>query len=341
MSIDALYPPLPSEQLRRRQLAEHEAVGEVVWGDDIDPSIARRVKAALFEMSNAAERVFQSADRHRSINAASGPDTIGTEQALAGDGSSAERLDAVGAAVHAMFRLEKNDDEEVDVSGWNRQYEAPRYQAAEFAELVNDILLGSRVDWAYTEGYFQPRGNTVLHEQLVKPATILLGSDPKFTSASDGLQLAITRLSDGSTDAAITDAASAVQEFFRALDVGGNSISDQLNAAANKGIISAVDRKLLQPIIAWVNADRSERGNAHHHRDGDVSRSDAWLMIHVASALIVRLSGQEPREILAASEARLEAERRRREEEAAAAFATRNSDTPVVWQSPYDDEMPF
>ncbi|MCT9620520.1 hypothetical protein [Curtobacterium sp. C2H10] len=309
------------------------------------PTVAQRIKAALHEMTNAPDRVFGNADRHRRINGYSGSDATGTEEALGGNGSNADRLDAVGAAVHAMFRLEAADNEEVDVSGWNRDYEQPRYQAAEFAAIVNDILLGSRVDWAYAEGYFQPRGNHVLHQQLIKPASVLLDSDPKFTPASQGLQLAISRLSNDSTDAAITDAASAVQEFFRALGVDGNSISDQLNVATTQGIISAVDRKLLMPIVTWVNADRSERGNAHHHRDGDVSRADAWLMIHVASALIVRLSGQEPRDILAArekrDELRLAAEQQRLEEEAAAALAEQTRNTQRLWGSPYDDETPF
>ena len=45
-----------------------------------------------------------------------------------------------------MFRLKTKDDEEVDVSGWNRHCEPPRYQAAVFAELFNEILFRSRVD---------------------------------------------------------------------------------------------------------------------------------------------------------------------------------------------------
>lgn len=345
MNLDALFPPLPSEQLRRRRLAEEEARGKPVWDDTVEPAVARRINAALHEMTNAAERVFQQADRHRQINAYSDAGASSMQEALGGGGSNADRLDAVGAAIHAMFRLESTDVEEVDVTGWNRDYEQPRYQATEFAAIVNDILLGSRVDWAYAEGYFQPRGNNVLHEQLVKPASVLLDSDPKFSSASRGLQLAISRLSNDSTDAALTDAASAVQEFFRVLGVEGNSISDQLNVAVNKKIISAVDRRLLQPIIGWVNADRSERGNAHHHRDGDVSRADAWLMIHVASALIVRLSGKEPRDILAArkqrEEEQLAAEQLRRAEQAAATVVTQNRETPDPWEQHYDAEDPF
>ncbi|KQQ26897.1 hypothetical protein ASF54_13225 [Frondihabitans sp. Leaf304] len=210
--------------------------------------------------------------------------------------------------------------------------------------MVNDFLLAARVEWHFDEGHFTPRGNSVLYAEVVKPASVLLDADPKFLSASAGFQAAITRLAENKPDVAITDAASSVQEFFRSLDVQGNSISNQLDNAQKAGVITAYDRHLLKPIVDWTNSDRSERGNAHHHREGDASKSDAWLAVHVAAALMVRLSNEEPRNILRARDKRqAEAAAAEKAEEVArhaqAQAAQVQSD---AWRtSTYDDETPF
>ena len=195
------------------------------------------------------------------------------------------------------------------------------YHPEEFVEAVNDILLAARIEWHFDDGRFTQRGNSVLHADVVKPASVLLEADARFGKASSAFQTAINRLSENHPDVAITDAGTAVQEFFRALGVNGNSLSDQLNVAQKAGIISAYDRTLLKPFTDWLNADRSTRGNAHHHNEGDVTKGDAWLAIHVAGALMVRLSNEEPRDILVARE-RAEQEAR----EAAVAKAEADAD---------------
>lgn len=298
--------------------------------------------AALRQVTNAVGHVLETSDTHRLINSASGAADLSSYNILDGEGNAEERLDVIAAVVLAFVWLSENDSEEVSVSvsEWdNHRYELPTYDTSTFIGIVNDLLLGARVEWHYQEGQFVPRGNLILHSEVVKPATILLDADPKFAKASAGFQTALTRLAENKPDVAITDAASAIQEFFRALGVTGNSISDQLDNAHKASIISAADRQILKPIIGWVNADRSERGNAHHHRDGDVSRADAWLALHVAAALMVRLSNEDPRDIAAARAKRdADAARKKAEFDAAEAARTKpvaefswdsnNSDTP-------------
>ncbi len=115
---------------------------------------------------------------------------------------------------------------------------------------------------------------------------------------------------------------------------------------------SAYDRSLLKPIVDWVNSDRSDRGNAHRYRESDATKADAWLAIHVAGALMVRLSNEEPRDIIAARDKRVadalavkEEEERRVAAEDAAEAAARSAATEQ-WNSPwsagnYTDETPF
>jgi hypothetical protein len=341
MSSVGQFSPLPSEIRRRQALAKQEAHDGANWRDDCPPSVGRKLYALLEHLTNARYRVLMRADHHRAISSADGDVELDSGRILeAGDGSDDDRLDVVAAVMYAFVRLGESDDDPVETGSWNsNEWEQPWYRLTEFTETVNDILLGARVNWEFVDGRFLPRSSSVLHEEVVRPATVLLESDPKFAKASAGLQLALTRLSENKPDAAVTDAGSAIQELFRALGARGNSIGDQLNAAQRSGAITASDRNLLKPIVDWVNADRSDHGNAHAHRDGDVTRADAWLAIHVAAALAVRLSNQEPREIMAAR-AHREEERRLRE---AADVARRDAETSTPGSGTEStwDETPF
>ena len=293
--------------------------------------------AALEILSNVHTRVLASADQRLGLRRR--PNTWESAEILRGEGDDTTRLDALAAIVNAFVWLAETDEEWED-AGFSHQpdYE-PTYDVETFVAVVNDRLLHARVDWLFEDGRFQERGNYVMHSEVLRPATVLLADDPAFIRASAAFQSALTRLSKGETDVALTEAATSLQEFFRALGVDGNSVSDQLNKAQQVKFISKADRSLMKPLIDWVNADRSERGNAHHHRAGDVSKADAWLMMHVVGALMVRLSNREPRDIIAAREqheaqaAEREAQEQREREAAEAATVVEpwtrfESDTP-------------
>lgn len=306
--------------------------------------MGRKVHAVLLHVTNAVGRVLGTADSHRSISSASGNlDLSAYEVLVEGQGDDAERLDVVAAVVLAFVWLSEHDAEMVRVfRDWAvESKEAPRYDVATFIETVNDLLLSARVEWHYEDGKFTSRGSLLLHTEVVRPVTTLLDSDPKFAKASAGFQTALTRLAENKPDVAITDAASAVQEFFRALGVSGNSIADQVNNAQKANILTAADRQLIKPITDWINADRSERGNAHHHRDGDVSRADAWLVLHVVAALLVRLSNEDPRDMPAAGAKRDADTARRQAEREAVLAAQKETDIDGMRLSQYSEETPF
>ncbi|WP_279366229.1 hypothetical protein [Microbacterium testaceum] len=297
---------MPSELRRRRLLAEAEAALDVRWRDDCPADVGRKVAALVTQLSELPGRVYDRADAHLEIGSSEGYTEYDSQAILSGgtngDGEEANRLEALAAVVYAYAWLSENDH-----TLMMTDYDYERgivYHPEDFIETVNYILLGARVEWTFEDGLFTQRGNSVLHADVVKPASVLLDSDARFQRASAAFQTAINRLSENHPGAAITDAGTAVQEFFRALGVNGNSLSDQLNAAQKASIITGYDRAVLQPFSDWLNADRSTRGNAHHHNEGDVTKADAWLAIHVACALMVRLSNEEPRYILAARERR-------------------------------------
>jgi len=347
MTRDNRFDLLPSEIIRREKQLEHEAVTGRVWKTDTCPvEASQKIANLVAETTNAAWRVFEMADR-RMIILPAAEGGIGTSDLLRGSGTDEDRLDAVAAVVLSFLQLASFDDEPVDSGSYHQADEDPRYDKEIFLYQVNDLLLASRVEWHFEDDHFVRLGNSTMHTAIVKPASILLDLDPRFARASSGFQLALTRLSDNQPDVAITDAASAVQEFFRCLDVYGQSVSDQLNNAQKKGIITTTDKKLLKPLFDWVNADRSDKGNAHAVRNQDSTRADAWLAIHVAGALMVRLSDREPREIMAAREKRelqrvAEAEASERAERERAAEATRARENDV-WNTPgtFPDSAPF
>lgn len=301
-------------------MAKLEAVRGIQWRDDCPPEVGRKVAALLRRATNAAWRVLRLAEEHWVAGSSSTVVTMEIERCLAGEGSEVERLDALAAVVYAFIELSRSDKELIE-GDFNTPDEEPRYEVDRFLTSVNDVLLAERVEWHFSDESFVQRGNSVMYADVVKPATVLLDSSPEFAKASRGFSAAISRLSDNKPDVAITDAASAVQEMFRALGVQGNSITDQIDAAARQKVITQADRQLLRPLVNWLNADRSDRGNAHHHRADDASKADAWLAIHVAGALMVRLSNQEPRDILAARE-------RRDRADAARAVETVNHEPP-------------
>lgn len=341
---DTRLDPLPSELRRRREQAARELETGITWLDGCPPSVGAEITGAVNELSNVSYRVYERADRRLGFTPSH--DSVSLKM-LRGEGDDTDRLDAVAAVVGAFVWL-ANNDKEWEESGYGNipNYE-PEYDAQKFIEVLNDRLLHARVDWSFEDGRFQERGNYVLHSEVLRPATILLGDDPTFRTASDAFQSALTRLSKGEKDVALTQAATALQEFFRALGVEGNSVSDQLDKAQRAKVISGADRSLMKPLIDWVNADRSDRGNAHRHREGDVTKADAWLMMHVVAALMVRLSNKEPRDIVAAREKRdadalaaREEEARIEREAAQAAVAARE---PDPWERPgqYGDDTPF
>jgi hypothetical protein len=341
---DTRLDPLPSELRRRREQAATELDTGITWIDGCPVSVGAEIAAAVDELTNVSYRVYQRADRRLGFNASH---NWVSERRLRGEDDDIDRLDALAAVVGAFVWLADNDEEWEDSGYSNRDNYEPTYDLDTLIEVLNDRLLHARVDWSFEDGRFQERGNFVMHSEVLRPATILLADDPAFVQASAAFQSALTKLSKGETEVALTEAATSLQEFFRALGVEGNSLSNQLDNAANQKVISGADRGLMKPLIDWVNGDRSQRGNAHYHRAGDVSKADAWLMMHVVGAVMVRLSNKEPRDIVAAREKReadaaaARDEQTRLEPEAAQAAAAAREPDP--WERPgqYGDDTPF
>jgi hypothetical protein len=107
---------------------------------------------------------------------------------------------------------------------------------------------------------------------------------------------AIKEIASGNADDAITDAGTALQETLTALGCNGNSLGPLIKDAKGHGLLAPHDARLdgaIADVMEWVSADRSQSGEAHHVSTATIE--DAWLIVHIVGALILRLASGPPR----------------------------------------------
>lgn len=72
--------------------------------------------------------------------------------------------------------------------------------------------------------------------------------------------------------------------------------SELLKSAKRGGLLQAADARfssVLSQAIEWVK-DTRNAGEAHGGGGEDYSMSDAWMVVHVVGALIIRLADKQP-----------------------------------------------
>ncbi|HEV2477492.1 MAG TPA: hypothetical protein VGX22_13195, partial [Candidatus Dormibacteraeota bacterium] len=134
-----------------------------------------------------------------------------------------------------------------------------------------------------------------LQQQVVEPAMQLL-HDPKFHAAERAYQDALGEVTSGKPGDAITDAGTALQETLRALGCEGKNLGPLIKSVRAKGLLAAHDVQMTQAIehiMEWVSAERSQKGDSHEVVTAE--KADAWFIIHVVGAVIVRLVGASGR----------------------------------------------
>jgi hypothetical protein len=162
------------------------------------------------------------------------------------------------------------------------------------AHSVRKILEADRVSWAVTEKFqMEPFSSQEMYVEVVQPTLVLLASKPGWEGVERAYQDALGEIHDDPADA-ITDAGTALQEALIALGLDGKNLGRLLADARKKGLLGGHDSKLsgaIETAVEWASANRSERGESHTVSDADAA--DAWLMVHVVGALILRLSKSE------------------------------------------------
>lgn len=156
----------------------------------------------------------------------------------------------------------------------------------DFARHVSHILNEHRIAYRLVDGEIVPVSSDELHREVVEPTLRLLVGE-KFAGAHQSYLKALKEIQNNDPGDAITDAGTALQETLEALDCQGKVLGRLIKDAKTKGLLGNHDEPMAESITKWVAAERNN-GEAHHA--GEPELADAWLMVHVVGALIVRLA---------------------------------------------------
>lgn len=155
-----------------------------------------------------------------------------------------------------------------------------------YSSKLGEILEDGRISYDFVDGSIIPRGEQEMHVEVVVPAITLLSGRAGLQDAERHYMDALTSIREKRFDDAVTNAASAVEAILRILGCG-----DARAALAKRGAV-AIEKNLLashdKGLLGWVTATRGLEGDAHG-QGSHTTRADAWLVVHVAGALILRL----------------------------------------------------
>jgi hypothetical protein len=164
-----------------------------------------------------------------------------------------------------------------------------------FVDRVNAIFRSHRVSYKLVQEQIIPLMSEELHAEVVEPVLYLLHGRPDLDAAQTAYRNALREISDDKADDAVTDAGTALQETLEALGCDGQSLGQLVTSAKRKGLLGSHDERMtdgIELVLKWAAKERNE-GEAHHAVHAELS--DAWLMVHVVGALIVRLADDTPR----------------------------------------------
>jgi hypothetical protein len=208
---------------------------------------------------------------------------------LINDATDEEALDMVEAwfdAVIQAVRAVVAEEFSRFAPAWRRMVDQP-FDA--YRKEVNSVLDLHNVGYQVVGTEIIERESMAIHTDVVEPALALLHGDTRLARVERAFQDALREPKPGGNPAdAITDAATALQEMLVAVGTYGNALGPLMKDAVRRGILRPYDAKL----VDWTSASRSDRGDAHSA--ADASSSDAWLVVHVVGALILRLETALP-----------------------------------------------
>lgn len=160
-----------------------------------------------------------------------------------------------------------------------------------FTNGVRVVLREHRIAYDFIEGKMIEMESQELHHEVVIPVLRLLSGRSGWKLVESAYQDALSELARGAADDAITDAGTALQQSLEILGCEGNALGPLIKSAKSKGLLGGHDENLMagvEKFLQWSSAERSNGGDSHHSSDSNLD--DAWLMVHVVGALILRLT---------------------------------------------------
>ena len=167
---------------------------------------------------------------------------------------------------------------------------ANRANTPDLGHRVKQVLETERIAYRLIDAKLVPFDSSELQQSVVEPALRLLAGRPGLDEIERLYQDALREVGSNPVSA-IMDASRALQATLTTIGYQGNSMSDQLRHAVGRGALvrhSAKFGDAIDAIAHWVNADRSDTGDTPNL--AKATTEDAWFVVHVVGALIVRLA---------------------------------------------------
>lgn len=281
---------------RREETRRAESQGKSFWTDRLDENVRAKLYQAVDAFLTPLKRV--ELDLARIVRARVLLD-VGLIELSDNPLALDDRSDLLNGILHQDRNVVLTVIEAITtISDWTKQDPLAKIEfdledkaiaaigvlAERFAKRTKNIFHEHRISFDLIDGLVVPIESIELHVSIVEPTLTLLANRSGFDNAEVAYWKALEEIHQGTPDDAITDASTALQETLLALGCSGNSLGPLAKSAESTGVITGYDRKL----IDWVSADRSNKGDTHSV--GPTSAEDAWLVVHVVGALILRLA---------------------------------------------------
>jgi hypothetical protein len=285
---------LHSERKRIEELAKREASGESLWTDSFSEPIRTKIFYAYSDTAGDYGQHGQIRARGLILRDLGLFELHDNRRGESGDlfayfmeCESSEFPSVVEALIESLRLTDKN------VYDYMHPY-PESYK--KFTQEVNEILLRERISFEIIDSEMVEYASLALHALITKPVLTLIGNSPDWKPVESAFQNALREIAEGHAADAITDAATALQETLQILGCDGKTLGTLVNSAKAKGLLASQDVNLTNAIesgLKWVAAERNERSDAHKAEERPTA--DAWLIVHVVGALILRLAQEEGR----------------------------------------------
>lgn len=267
--------------LERKRLAERdaaEAAGADLWTDVLDRTVRTKVYAALMDIAvarvHSTEIEIAVQRMHRVEAGISDPPAIAVALFDRDTDLTISYIEAIGVAIEALA---------------GKIYWSPQ-AGANWCAAVARIFEAHRIKFKFIDGQVVPLGSEIMHADVIEPALVLLHGRSEFAKSEKAFRDALEELTGGKPDDAITDAGTALQEALTAVGCKGHALGDLIKDAKNNGWFGPRDSPLADGIAKIHNWVAAERNAGEAHRASDVTKDDAWFVVHVVGAAIVRLA---------------------------------------------------
>lgn len=272
--------PLFAERKRLAEQVEREAQGESFWTTEIPRPARVKIASTWALVEQDAEMrwgIYLDQDIRFMLLTDLGDDSAPSHPS---DWKSCVDTDICLSTLEALMHVTKRH------SGAT---------AETVEDVINQAFAVHRVAFKSVDFEFVPFESDVLHHDVVEPTLRLLVTE-KHKDAHASFLAALKQIAAGDAGNAITDAGSALQHTLADLGCSGNALGQLWTDAKKKGLVAGHDKNLCDGIskfMDWASADRNTTGDAH--KNSTASLPDAWLMVHVTGALILRLTESIPR----------------------------------------------